>query len=58
MCHDPQIFLVQIISLCLQTCHNYGATMIWSGQSNYRDGLPIYEATQCAGVMQNSRDVE
>ena len=37
MCHDPQIFLeVQIISLSLQTCQNYGATMIWSGQSNYR----------------------
>ena len=37
MCSDPQIFLeVQIISLSLQTCENYGATMIWSGQSNYR----------------------
>ena len=34
--HDPQIFLeVQILFLSLQTCQNYGATMIWSGQSNY-----------------------
>ena len=37
------------LSLSLQTCQNYGATMIWSWQSKY-----IGEATRCAGVLRKA----
>ena len=43
MCHDHQIFSeVQIISLSLQTCQNYGAFQL----PVHRDGMPICEATR------------